>query len=170
MGDAIDPEDILELLNELIRGRNSFLCDRVIRSVPYMYRSALISRYMLNESRFMELITQIYTNNINRSTVAQALITLSFPETIPPGFMDSVVVAATQQQIQQSLQNCPATTSSCAVCQDVISSSACLIRQCGHVFHRACIESWLSVSVHCPVCRHDIRQASPANQTSSGAE
>ena len=170
MGDAIDPEDILEILHEMVRGRNQFLCDRTIRSVPFMYRSALLSRYMLNESRFMELITQMYTNNLQRESVAQTLITLSFPETMPPGFMDSVRVSPTQQQIQQSLQNCPATTSSCAVCQDVISSSACLIRQCGHVFHRSCIESWFSVSVYCPVCRHDIRQASPANQTSSVSE
>lgn len=167
MGDAIDPDDILQVLHMMIRGRNDFLCDRTIRSLPFMYRSSIVSRYMLNESRFMELINQLYTNNLNRQSVAQTLITLSFPESMPPGFMESVVVAPTQQQIQQSLQNCPATTSSCAVCQDAISSSACLIRQCGHVFHRSCIESWLSVSVHCPVCRHDIRQESPANQTFS---
>lgn len=170
MGDAIDPEDILELLHEMVRGRNQFLCDRTIRSVPFMYRSALLSRYMLNESRFMEVITQLYTNTINRTSVPQTSFILSFPEPMPPGFLDSVAVVATQQQIQQSLQNCPATTSSCAVCQDVISSSACLIRQCDHVFHRSCIESWLSVSVHCPVCRHDIREASPAPQTSSVSE
>lgn len=167
MADVIDPEDILELLHELVRGRNNFLCDRTIRSVPFMYRTSLISRYMLNESRFMELITQLYTNNINRTNAAQTLITLSFPQGMPPGFMDSVIVSPTQQQIQQSLQNCPATTSSCAVCQDAISSGACLVRQCGHVFHRSCIESWLSVSVHCPVCRYDIREASPVDQTSS---
>ena len=169
MGDTIDPEDVLEVLHELIRGRNQFLCDRTMRSVPFMYRSSLASRYMMNESRIMEIISQIYTNNLNRRTVAQTLITLSFPETMPPGFMDAVAVIPTQNQIQESLENCPSTTSSCAVCQDAISSSACSIRQCGHVFHRSCIESWLSVSVYCPVCRYDIRQASPANQTSSVA-
>jgi hypothetical protein len=169
MGDIVETEDILEVLHEMVRGRNSFLCDRVIRSVPFMYRSALVSRYMINESRFMELITQIYRNNINRVNAAQTLITLSFPSELPPGFMDAVAVVPTQQQIESTLQNCPATTSSCAVCQDAVSASACMIRQCEHVFHRSCIESWLSVSVHCPVCRHDIREENLANQTSSAS-
>lgn len=167
MDDTVDTEDILAVLQDMVRGRNIFLCDRMIRSVPFMYRSALISRYMQNESRFMNLLTQMYTNSINRSAAAQTLITLRFPEQFPAGFADNILVRPNQDQLQRNLQDCPSTTSSCAVCQEAISSGACLIRQCAHVFHRSCIESWFSMSVRCPVCRYDIREENPVGQTSS---
>jgi hypothetical protein len=169
MGEQIDPDDILEILHEMVRGRNSFLSDRTIRSIPFLYRSPLISRYMQNESRFTELISHMYVNNLNRTVAAQTLITLSFPDPMPSGFTDAVIVRPNQQQLQSSLQDCPPTTSSCAVCQEVLSSGACVIRQCAHVFHRSCIENWFLMSVRCPVCRYDIREANQASQTSSGA-
>ena len=167
MGDTVDVEEILEVLQDIVRGRNTFLCDRVIRSVPFMYRYALMSRYMQNESRLTELISQLYTNSINRTAAAQTLITLSFPDPMSVGFADNVIIRPNQDQLQRNLQDCSATTSSCAVCQEVISSGACLIRQCAHVFHRSCIESWFSMSVRCPVCRHDIREENLTTQTSS---
>jgi hypothetical protein len=30
---------------------------------------------------------------------------------------------------------------------------------CTHDFHQPCIDQWFNTSVHCPVCRHDIREA-----------
>jgi hypothetical protein len=48
----------------------------------------------------------------------------------------------------------------CAICQshDAEGESQWrILRACQHEFHRRCIDRWFSQNVHCPVCRHDIR-------------
>lgn len=46
----------------------------------------------------------------------------------------------------------------CTICQDNIESGEVRrITQCGHYFHRNCIDTWLQGNVQCPTCRHDIR-------------
>jgi hypothetical protein len=32
------------------------------------------------------------------------------------------------------------------------------LNRCGHTFHTTCIDTWFQRNVHCPVCRHDIRE------------
>lgn len=48
----------------------------------------------------------------------------------------------------------------CAICQDVIESGQEVRRlhHCSHSFHRDCIDTWFQENVHCPTCRHDIRE------------
>lgn len=48
----------------------------------------------------------------------------------------------------------------CAICQDgfAIGDEKRVIRACNHGFHRSCIDTWFQENVHCPVCRHDIRE------------
>lgn len=55
----------------------------------------------------------------------------------------------------------------CAVCQDTMASGTRL-RQCGHVFHRACIMNWFEMSSRCPVCRHDVRERRADNPVAPG--
>lgn len=47
----------------------------------------------------------------------------------------------------------------CSICHDTFVSGVDVRRlmHCGHVFHKACIDTWLSSHVTCPNCRHDIR-------------
>lgn len=53
---------------------------------------------------------------------------------------------------------------SCAICQDTLNpdQEGRKLNICGHWFHRTCIDTWFERDVHCPVCRHDIREV--ANQ------
>ena len=50
----------------------------------------------------------------------------------------------------------------CAICQDRLrlpeSSPLRRLRHCSHTFHRTCIDTWFASHVHCPICRHDIRE------------
>jgi hypothetical protein len=53
----------------------------------------------------------------------------------------------------------------CTICQDHVqplptSTEWRILRHCGHRFHRSCIDEWYRQNVHCPVCRHDIREVS----------
>ncbi len=48
----------------------------------------------------------------------------------------------------------------CAICQDTIETGQEVrkLHHCLHSFHRECIDTWFLEDVHCPTCRHDIRE------------
>lgn len=80
-------------------------------------------------------------------------------------FMQPVVVRPTPEQIEANttVGNLVSDTdNSCAICQDVLTAEqeGRKLNACGHWFHRECIDTWLGTNVHCPVCRHDIREPS----------
>lgn len=149
---------LLELLEVLAEGRNDFIV-RTMQLTPHQQRGAMLSRFMLNEVCYLELLNRIYQNGL-RTQAASAVVTF----TIPSNFTDPVPVIPTQAQIDSSLETIQSTTSNCAICQDSISSGGCKIRQCGHVYHRSCILNWFALNVRCPVCRHDIREDSREDQ------
>jgi len=75
--------------------------------------------------------------------------------------LESVIVRPTEQQIStattvyrvNSLQD-----DICTICQDTVESGEVRrVTQCGHYFHRICIDTWFQGNVLCPTCRHDIR-------------
>ena len=167
---STDPTLILSLLDDIVTGRNEFLSDNVIRSIPFAHRPNILTRYMNNESVYMDLISRIYINSIQPARLAaQTLITLNMP--MNSSFFEPVLVIPTPAQLIDSLEDININTqTSCAVCQEPITSGACRIRQCGHIYHRACVVSWFSLSVHCPVCRYDIREVNQEDQTSSDEE
>ncbi len=55
----------------------------------------------------------------------------------------------------------------CAVCLEMPAVGAEMrkIRGCGHSFHRRCIDIWFQRNVHCPVCRHDVRENTTQSST-----
>jgi hypothetical protein len=78
-------------------------------------------------------------------------------------FLQPVVVRPTAEQIEANttLGNLVSDTEhACAICQDALTSDqeGRKLNACGHWFHTQCIDTWLSGNVHCPVCRHDIRE------------
>jgi len=80
----------------------------------------------------------------------------------PTGFMDSVVVAPSAEQVEAGsavYQIISPSESPCAICQDVIAIGNVVrkLRGCNHMFHIDCIDTWYQRSALCPTCRHDIR-------------
>jgi hypothetical protein len=49
----------------------------------------------------------------------------------------------------------------CAICQDTLSpeQEGRKLLACNHWFHRTCIDTWFTRNVHCPNCRHDVRES-----------
>lgn len=76
-------------------------------------------------------------------------------------FMEPVVVRPTQQQIDNgsSIVENLSTSENCAICQDTMEGVHRIRRlnHCSHMFHDNCISTWFRRNVHCPTCRHDIR-------------
>ena len=169
MPDHFTNEDLLSMLEEMITGRNEFFSSTMIRNIPFQFRNAVMTRYMSTESLYLDLMNRIYTSNLRERLAATTLLTFRNVTDYLPSFMDPVPVLASSTQINSSLEDCVPTHTSCAVCQETISSDACRIRQCQHSYHRSCIVNWFSMSVRCPVCRHDIREANPVVQTSAAS-
>jgi len=62
----------------------------------------------------------------------------------------------------------------CAICQEHTYANTNSSHQwrrlhCSHQFHRECVDSWLGQSVHCPVCRADIREPGGTTTPASGS-
>ena len=155
---------MLDILQSLIQGRNDFF-HRTIGMTPNNQRAAMMSRFMLNEVCYLDIFNRMYQTQL-RNNLASAVLTF----TIPNNFADPVPVVPSQSQINASLENIDSTTSNCAICQDSISSGACQIRQCGHLYHRTCILNWFGMNPRCPVCRHDIREEDRVTQTPPASE
>ena len=93
----------------------------------------------------------------------------------PAGAMDPVPVAPTEQQIVAATTIQDADEEShhdliCSVCQEGYTTGQliCKLNYCNHRFHKSCIDPWFRSHVHCPVCRHDIREVSvPASSSSA---
>lgn len=78
-------------------------------------------------------------------------------------FLAPVVVRPTAEQIaaNTTVGNLVSDTEhTCAICQDQLTNEqeGRKLNACGHWFHKNCIDTWLGTNVHCPVCRHDIRE------------
>ena len=163
-------EGMLEVIGNIVEGRNEFFSNRNLRNIRYGDRAAVTLRYMSNELAILETLNRVYINNITSTSLAAAIITLSVPPNT--SFNDPVRVIASPTQIQNSIESItlsPGSTCICPICQEQISSNAVKLRQCQHVYHRSCITNWFSMSVRCPVCRHDIREEGPVVQTSTAA-
>lgn len=88
----------------------------------------------------------------------------------PPNFED-VEVAPTAEQITLATTRMHVDESMvCSVCQDTITveDDVRRINHCEHSFHVGCIDTWFVRNVHCPVCRHDIRETT--NESDERAE
>jgi hypothetical protein len=88
-------------------------------------------------------------------------------------FLDqSVVVRPTEQQITRGtvLETVTALVEdNCAICQDAMERGAQIrrINQCGHIFHKECVDAWFQRNVRCPTCRHDIRENNSSSRSST---
>ena len=78
-------------------------------------------------------------------------------------FLDhSVIVCPTAHEIQAAsttFASAERQDDICAICRDeiIIEQQVRRLTYCSHYFHKVCIDSWFLRNVHCPTCRHDIR-------------
>jgi len=157
---------MIDFLNSLVNSQNIFIT-RALNRASNTNRDPLMSRYLLNELCMIELANRIHQNYIRAQ---QRTPHLTF--NIPANFLDAVQVSPNASQIEgatETLTSPPAETS-CAICQENVTADATRIRHCQHTFHRSCLNTWFSMSVRCPVCRHDIRGTGQLSQTSADDE
>lgn len=164
-------ECMFDILREMMEARTEFLSNETIRSLNFPSRNTLVARFLNNEALVLELLNRVHTTRLY-GDFTQALLTVTLPGVggaVARNFSDPVTVTASTNQINAGLETIQTASSPCAICQEAISSGGARIRACRHEYHRACIVNWFSMSVRCPVCRHDIRETGPEAQTSTDA-
>lgn len=162
-------ERIIDLLHEMMEARTEFLTNDTIRAINYPARTTLIGRFLNTEQLVLELVNRIHSTQIY-GDLTTALLTVTLPGgQLARNFSDPVPVTPSTNQINAGLESIETASSPCAVCQDPITSGGVRIRACRHEYHRSCISNWFSMSVRCPVCRYDIREAGQTGQTSAAS-
>jgi hypothetical protein len=84
-------------------------------------------------------------------------------------FMNPVPIRPSQAQIEAGsrLYTTDASTvrESCVICFEPITEGQDQreLRTCGHAFHCECIDRHFQTSPRCPLCRHDVRDATPTS-------
>jgi hypothetical protein len=136
----------LQLIQDCVNSRT-----RAIERLTYWpERSQITTTILEQERRILTLISDILSRQ-------RTPITFTIP--LDFGNLENVVVAPTQQQIINALIPLNASsTQNCSICQDTIQVDGCQLRGCNHSYHRSCIQLWFTTSVHCPICRRDVRE------------
>jgi hypothetical protein len=106
---------------------------------------------------------RVYQSSDSRPTIADILTAAIMTELGPA--LSPVVVRPTSQVIAQATETIPFTDiespqyQTCPISHEEFNNSSAVtrIRHCAHYFDPEAIGHWLSTSVRCPVCRHDIR-------------
>jgi hypothetical protein len=88
---------------------------------------------------------------------------------------ERVIIRPTSEEINNASSTFVSTRHQddiCAICQDNIETNQNVrsLTQCGHYFHQDCIDVWFRGNVHCPTCRHDIREVANINQSNTRNE
>lgn len=82
--------------------------------------------------------------------------------------LDAATISTFPQYTYAQLKPHKSAASGCAVCLGDYKDTETLrlLPECGHVFHRSCIDPWLMTNPTCPICRSSphLQPAPVANQ------
>lgn len=142
---------VLDALRDIMETDQAFFT--IVRYLDGHARTHLLASHLRNTGSAMTILRQFTAN----PQTTRMVVNIPLRMDLSGNFFDPVPIYPTQEQIRAATENhIGVTNTNCAICQDSVTC-ATRIRHCGHCFHGACIEQWLSMSPRCPVCRHDIR-------------
>ena len=150
--------------------------DRHLEWIDRVQYQNIMQQQNRNTQNQLSQISQSRQRNLSRPTLADILsaaIMTEFSSTMNP-----VVVRPTANVISNATETIPFLDISspqynrCPISHEDFDNNSAVtrIRYCGHYFDPQAISHWLTTSVRCPVCRHDIRtgiETQPNNVDSS---
>ena len=151
-------EAILSILGDLSRARLTYSRRA---QIPAMYH------FLRNEDAYISLLRDISRMPSIQRRDEDARGTDLIRQMINIVSVDNltdVSVLASPTQIAAAILPSGPTTNACPICMALLTEETGVkLRNCSHSFHRECLNQWFRRSVHCPVCRNDIRER-PVNQ------
>lgn len=151
---------ILDILDQVLHTERIFY--QSARILQAGRRETIIDTHQRNTAVILGLVRSYMAVE---SPLYSVRYNVTVPNTLPPGWNDPVVVHATSEQISAATESTSPDddAGNCAICQENLTGTVTRIRHCGHSFHPNCISEWFTRSVHCPNCRHDIRETAVEN-------
>ena len=154
------------------RGRRDYFDRTRIISTPPRRQDIMVMQAQAQAAQENSYHTSTASDTLMATLLAALapgfpVATMPIQQTMGPAFLDPVAVRPTPQQINAAttIEVVDSDDETCSICQDTMApgSNALSLTACDHRFHEGCIRTWLNSSVHCPICRHDIRE--PANSS-----
>jgi hypothetical protein len=155
---------ILDILDGFLHSERTFY--QTVRILRENRREDIFETHQRNTAVLLGLIRSFMAIE---SPLYSVRYNVTIPPTLPTGWNDPVIIHPTPQQISAATE---ATSpdddaGNCAICQESLTGTVTRIRHCGHSFHPTCISEWFTRSVHCPNCRHDIRDLDDSDEIPS---
>lgn len=161
-------ENLLEAIRNIVRSRAP--TQPAIRTPmnPYPYMNPMNPYPYMNPNPYVNPYMNPYTNPFMQPPPTQEPDTIDiilYENANNNNFGDPVPVRPTLSVLRTktsvSINNTQGTT--CTICQEPINNNDIVrkITSCQHTFHIGCIDRWFEEHINCPVCRLDIREATP---------
>jgi len=153
---------VLDVLQSMMESDRDFY--QVLRFLS-PNRQAALTFHQQNTAAILNILRVI----VNPRRHTNVTYTATIPINLPAGWNDPVVVAPTAAEIRAATSTHAVVPPdlNCSICQEGITEpGSTRIVDCGHLFHPNCISEWFTRSVHCPMCRYDIRGVSTNVPTS----
>jgi hypothetical protein len=148
---------ILDTLDSLLQTERTFY--QSVRILGHNRAETIIETHQRNTAVLLGIIRSYMAVE---SPLYSVRYNVTIPNTLPPGWNDPIVVRPTEEQISAATTlGVTMDNDNCAICQELMDGQVRRISYCGHIFHPNCISEWFTRSVHCPNCRHDIRETNP---------
>ena len=156
-----------DLLESMLTDQHMFFT-RIANRIPNANLMAVCRDFFTNQNNYQQIITRILA--IEQGLIREHRVVITDAENLLG--LRNVVITPSPEQLRDAITVIASGESAgnCAVCQEAITGVRSRLNVCNHIFHSQCINTWFEHSVRCPVCRHDIREAGPAAQTSPVAE
>lgn len=106
--------------------------------------------------------SSIDISSLINSVISEMISVNGSNNSIVEDFLERVPIRPTQEQISSATTLHLSDGSHediCTICQDDIEINQLYrrITECGHYFHKSCIDTWFTGNTLCPTCRYDIR-------------
>jgi len=110
----------------------------------------------------IDSISSLINSVLNEMINANGSNVISVNASVAEDFLERVPIRPTQEQISTATTLHISDGSHediCTICQDDIEINQLYrrITECGHYFHKSCIDTWFTSNTICPTCRYDIR-------------
>jgi hypothetical protein len=101
-------------------------------------------------------------SNISVSAILNHLMQDALPDNLQD-LLEDVPVIPTEEHLRNNTSVSRLAEDfddNCAICQDpfLANHDVRTINHCEHMFHLNCIDTWFRRHIHCPCCRHDVRE------------